>query len=61
MDVFEQLILIMIIRREVVNFAIRHDIPMLMDTKNEDMDTHIQNINKETIKRVQESFKGNAK
>ena len=34
-DVFEQLILIMIIRREVVNFAIRNDIHSLLDTKND--------------------------
>jgi hypothetical protein len=27
MDVFEQLILIMIIRREVINFGIKYDIP----------------------------------
>ena len=33
-DVFEQLILIMIVRREVVNFAIKNDIPSLLDTKN---------------------------
>ena len=33
MDVFEQLILIMIIRREVINFAIKNRMFNLLDTK----------------------------
>lgn len=60
MDVFEQLILVMIIRREVVNFAIKNDIPSLLDTKN-NAGEEIEKINSNTIKRVQQSFKGNGK
>jgi hypothetical protein len=59
-DVFEQLILIMIIRREVVNFAIRNDIHSLLDTKNDGAESKILDINNETIKRVKQSIRENA-
>ena len=59
-DVFEQLILIMIIRREVVNFAIRNDIHSLLDTKNDGAENKILDINNETIKRVKQSIRENA-
>ena len=60
MDVFEQLILIMIIRREVVNFAIKNDIHSLLDTGHDGAETKIHDINNETIKRVKMSIKENA-
>ena len=60
MDVFEQLILIMIIRREVVNFAIKNDIHRLLDTNNDGAENKILDINNETIKRVKQSIKENA-
>ena len=59
MDVFEQLILIMIIRREVVNFAIKNDIHRLLDSNNDGAETKILDINNETIKRVRQSIKEN--
>ena len=60
MDVFEQLILIMIIRREVVNFAIRNDIHSLLDSNNDGAESKILDINNETIKRVKQSIKDSA-
>lgn len=45
MDVFEQLILIMIIRREVVNFAIKNDIHSLLDRHNYAEENKILDIN----------------
>ena len=60
MDVFEQLILIMIIRREVVNFAIKNDIHRLLDSNNDGAETKILDINNETIKRVKQSINENA-
>ena len=60
MDVFEQLILIMIIRREVVNFAIKNDIHRLLDSNNDGAENKILEINNETIKRVKLSIKENA-
>jgi hypothetical protein len=50
----------MIIRREVVNFAIRNDIHSLLDTKNDGAESKILDINNETIKRVKQSIRENA-
>jgi hypothetical protein len=48
MDVFEQLILIMIIRREVINFAIKNRMLHLLDTKADDI-KNLQDMNRAYI------------
>jgi hypothetical protein len=50
----------MIIRREVVNFAIKNDIHRLLDTNHDGAENKILDINNETIKRVKLSIKENA-
>jgi hypothetical protein len=50
----------MIIRREVVNFAIKNDIHRLLDSNNDGAETKILDINNETIKRVKQSINENA-
>jgi hypothetical protein len=58
MDVFEQLILILIIRREVINFAIKNRMLNLLDTKLDEI-KNIQNMNTTILKRAHEAIKEN--
>ncbi len=56
MDVFEQLILIMIIRREIINFAIKNRQFNLLDTKADEI-KNITDMNQTFVQRAHQTYK----